>query len=1127
MRQHIATALVFLILNTFCTAEENGNLVTNGGFENGVKGWGWEQWRGRVEPGHLDNADTHNGRSCYRMTLPGEPGMRFINVSARNIDPGSDYEFSIALCCDNMPENAAIVRILQYGEGAQGWVEAVPGSGVSELVTTGGTHDWKEFGVRIPAKSIKPDTNRFSIFIYHELAGVGVLGVDDVSLTHVATVDEGESTKEPKEEAQPQKPQQEMDIPDTNLLPGDTSYETGSCGWKGIVDPTTSAYGNQSLLLSEESQEHRSSKYYEMIEPGRSYTLSFYARTDKPRLDIIVDVWHLRYSIMKRQNFSLSDEWKRYFMEIPPQDQMRGFYIAIEKKGSGAIWLDGLQFQAGKLTDYHPSEPISVAIGDIPEPNNILLVREKPVELEVGIYNSDYPAESFIFSYTTSDFYGKVVAEGTEEIVVHRDSSTKKRVTALENRRNGYFVTNVSIRSGDGEIIKQDEMPYGIVYPQDVDGADPDSYFGLHGGISIEARHRIGAKWMRNYRAWRWLEQEKGKFSPMRSEYEKYRDAGICLMETVNYDPMPDWAKDEDGKIRDIEEYCDFARELVRQADGYVTYWEIQNEPDLSLGSVRNLSKEEKARYYADILKAASAAIKEADPQAVIMGSGVSGVDVPDFEFSREVFRQASEYFDVFALHPYMGVRFIGTEGLYIGPEEGMMREAMVKAVQLVHEFGGKHAIWVGEFGWALDLKEPYLGRYARQYAQYITRAIILTHSVPEVERIMWFYGRGCLERGHFEYGLWRGEEEPLSAAVAYAATARTLHGFKAVRPIFESDVRAYVFEKGNIPLVAMWKWQGEAVDMLLDVRPEDVKIIDMIGNRVEPVIEGDRIVVNLSEDPVFVIGEGMEPARLYKKVEESSFSGVPVRISVLHTDGKSLNGFVKNNWPYRVKGILGISGSSAIDMELEASSIESFSFPLNRENAVTLVGEFDDIGIEKEMDMIFDTCLRKSIKLNKDGDLSEWEKLPEIVLSESPKVKAYSAWDEDYFYLAAGAQDSNFDVDSLELAFDTMNDSLEKYDSNDYEFAATLTKDGARVLSRFDPEGTSNGNYRDNIKTVIYNNDDRMTYQVAIPWKEISPLKPVIGRMFGFNLIVSGKNDNVEFSPKYPRTFKKIVLNE
>lgn len=32
---------------------------------------------------------------------------------------------------------------------------------------------------------------------------------------------------------------------------------------------------------------------------------------------------------------------------------------------------------------------------------------------------------------------------------------------------------------------------------------------------------------------------------------------------------------------------------------------------------------------------------------------------------------------------------------------------------------------------------------------------------------------------------------------------------------------------------------------------------------------------------------------------------------------------------------------------------------------------------------------------------------------------------------------------------------------------------------------------------------------------------------MFGFNLIVSGKNDNVEFSPKYPRTFKKIVLNE
>jgi hypothetical protein len=1126
MQQYIATAFVFLIIVTLCNAEDNGSLVTNGGFENGVKGWGWEQWRGRAEPGYLDDAGAHNGRSCYRLTLPGEPGMRFITVSARDIDSGSDYEFSIALSCVDVPEDAAIVRILQYETKPQGWVEIPPGSGVSELVVTGGTHDWKEFRIRIPSKSIKPGTNRFSIFIYHELAGVGALGVDDVSLIQVATVDKDESITETREELQPQKPQQEVDMPDINLFPGDTSFETGSCGWKGIVDPTTSTHGDQSLLLSEESQEHSSSKYYEMIEPGRSYTLSFYAKTDKPKLDIMVDVWHLRYSIMKRQSFNLSDEWKRYYMEIPTQDQMRGFYIAIEKKGSGAIWLDGLQFQAGKLTDYHPSEPISLTIGDIPEPNNILLVDEKPVELEVGIYNSDYPSESFIFSYTTSNFYGKQVTKGSEEIIVRRDSSTKKRITALENRANGYFVTNVSIKNSDDEIIKQDEMPYGIVYPQNVEGADPDSYFGMHGGISIETRHKIGAKWMRNYRAWRWLEREKGKFSPMKSEYEKYRDAGICLMETVNYDPMPDWAKDDDGRIRSIEEYCNFARELVKQADGYVTYWEIQNEPDLSLGSVQNLSKEEKARYYADILKAASTAIKEVDPQAVIMGSGVSGVDVPEFEFSREVFKEASEYFDVFALHPYMGVRFIGPGGLYIGPEEGMMREAMVKAVQLVHEFGGKHSIWVGEFGWALDLREPYLDRYARQYAQYMTRAIILTHSVPEVERIMWFYGRGALEREHFEYGLWRGEEEPLSAAVAYAATAGTLHGFKAARPIFESDIRAYAFEKGDIPLVALWKWQGEVVDMLLDVRPEDVKIIDMIGNRVEPVIDGGGIAVNLSEDPVFIVGEGIEPAKLYKKIEESSFSGMPVKISVLHTDGKFLHGFIKNNRPYKVKGNLSISGSSGIDIDLEASSIESFTFPLNQENSFALAGEFDGINMEKEIDMIFDTCLRKDIKLNKDGVLLDWEKLPEIVLPENPEVKAYSAWNGGYFYFAVSVQDENVVDGSLKLAFDTMNDSLEEYDSNDYEFTATLTKDGAKVFSNSGQGCESATNHQENIKAVIYNIDNRITYQVAIPWKEISPLKPVTGRIFGFNFMVNDK-DQTKFSTEYAGSFKKMVLSD
>ena len=265
IQQYMAIAFVFLIFTTLCAAAENGNLVTNGGFEDGSKGWGWEQWRGKMEPGYLDDADIHNGKSCYRLTLPGEPGMRFISISARNINSKSDYEFGIALSCINVPEDAAIVRILQYETKPQGWVEIPPGSGVSELVVTGGTHDWKEFRIRIPSKSIKPSTNRFSIYIYHELAGVGVLGIDDVSLTQVTTVDKDESAIEPKEEPQLQKPQQEMDIPDINLLPDDTSFETGSCGWKGIVDPTTSAYGDQSLLLSEESQKHSSSKYYEMI----------------------------------------------------------------------------------------------------------------------------------------------------------------------------------------------------------------------------------------------------------------------------------------------------------------------------------------------------------------------------------------------------------------------------------------------------------------------------------------------------------------------------------------------------------------------------------------------------------------------------------------------------------------------------------------------------------------------------------------------------------------------------------------------------------------------------------------------------------------------------------------------
>ena len=115
------------------------------------------------------------------------------------------------------------------------------------------------------------------------------------------------------------------------------------------------------------------------------------------------------------------------------------------------------------------------------------------------------------------------------------------------------------------------------------------------------------------------------------------------------------------------------------------------------------------------------------------------------------------------------------------------------------------------------------------------------------------------------------------------------------------------------------------------------------------------------------------------------------------------------------------------------------------------------------------------------------------------------------------------------------MNDALEgktNYDANDYEYTVVLTKEGPNVFRSAGPGGTSAGSVPESIKAVIHSKDGYITYQLAIPWKELSPLAPIAGRIFGFNLIIND-NDNanrthrIGLSPGNPYSFRKFVLSE
>ncbi|NOY82854.1 MAG: hypothetical protein GXP31_17795 [Kiritimatiellaeota bacterium] len=183
------------------------NLIANGGFEKGTTGWSWPARKGQTEPGFLNKETPYQGLVSYTLSLPGAAGGGYVYTGVPKIDPAKDYELSLVLRGKGLPKNSVSVELLQWGAARgekpqpQGWVCLPSRPGVNELITAGGTFDWKKFAVRIPAQSIRSSTKWLVLFIRKNPLGRGKLGIDEVSMVAVDPILGGGKTpagKRPK-----------------------------------------------------------------------------------------------------------------------------------------------------------------------------------------------------------------------------------------------------------------------------------------------------------------------------------------------------------------------------------------------------------------------------------------------------------------------------------------------------------------------------------------------------------------------------------------------------------------------------------------------------------------------------------------------------------------------------------------------------------------------------------------------------------------------------------------------------------------------------------------------------------------------------------------------------------------
>lgn len=265
-------------------------------------------------------------------------------------------------------------------------------------------------------------------------------------------------------------------------------------------------------------------------------------------------------------------------------------------------------------------------------------------------------------------------------------------------------------------------IPYTDVNPLGVNTflekeADPENVVR-----TLDMVQAGGFKWIRQVFPWNDIEiSGKGNFTDtrhpeqVRSSWEKYdfivdeavkRDINII----ARLDSPPWWArfpgddleKYHKGPPAKDEDYADFARAVAERYKGKVKYFQIWNEPNLE-GEWGGYAID--PEWYTRLLKAAYIAVKEANPEAVVISAALAPTtanslrNLNDVLFLEGMYQAgARPYFDIFSTMLY---------GLGQPPDErrvDLKRLSFSRPI-LLHEvmerYGdGNKAIWISEYNW-------------------------------------------------------------------------------------------------------------------------------------------------------------------------------------------------------------------------------------------------------------------------------------------------------------------------------------------------------------------------------------------------------------------------------------------
>ncbi len=245
--------------------------------------------------------------------------------------------------------------------------------------------------------------------------------------------------------------------------------------------------------------------------------------------------------------------------------------------------------------------------------------------------------------------------------------------------------------------------------------------FGLVVEFTNQPRERLlgsvgelGARWVRQPVQWQGLEPSPGvyDFAPLNVIVDDLRIKGVNILLTVSGSPA--WAADGPNSApRDNADFARFMGALATRFKGRVGAYEVWNEPNLAI----EWGKRVDAGAYVEMLRAASPAIRAADPATLVIAAGLGptgvldpAVGIDDVRYLEQLYAYEGGVYkslaDVQGSHPY-GYRSAPdllspdkpNTGPYTNHPSFYFRRIEQQRLAMIRAGDGDRAMWITEWG--------------------------------------------------------------------------------------------------------------------------------------------------------------------------------------------------------------------------------------------------------------------------------------------------------------------------------------------------------------------------------------------------------------------------------------------